>query len=182
MRVWKSLTTDAVFHSHFLMSLMHTVFPSSHISVLSHTNIPNTVAETSLNHFACQVVTVQRAYMGLALYKRIHMDLWISCHYQPIHYLFYGPSKESDETIPESCQSCQHYPQISNVCYMFFTELRGAQPQSGTTACCALKHLTSSRDLAAIWDISSLIPADWYKQMLNVRLKLSCSSGQTVWR
>lgn len=53
---------------------MHTVFPSSHISVPSHTNIPDTVAETPLNHFACQVLTAQRAYTGLALYKRIHME------------------------------------------------------------------------------------------------------------
>ncbi len=45
---------------------------------------------------------------------------------------------------------------------------------------CGLKYLTSSRDLAAIWDISLLIPADCYKQMLNVRLNEDRISVWTI--
>ncbi len=86
------------------------IIPSSHISVPSHTNIPpDTVAETSLNHFACQVVTAQRAYTGLALYKCIHMETagpLSGSHaiISPYITSFMGPVRKSDETIPDPCQ------------------------------------------------------------------------------
>lgn len=141
------------------------------------------MAETSLNHFACQVVTVQRAYMGLALYKCIHMEAagpFSGSHaiISPYITSFMGPVRSLMKPYQSHASRWALSSDIKCMLHVFYRAARSAhssQPQS----CCALKYLTSSRDLAAIWDISPLIPADWYKQMLNVRLKLSCSPGQT---
>lgn len=86
------------------MNALHELhFPSSRISA---THILQRSVWNALNQFPCEVVTVKSASMVLTLYKHIHMEVGrlISCHYQPIHYLFYGLCKESDETVPESCQ------------------------------------------------------------------------------
>lgn len=161
---------------------MHTVFPSSHISVLSHTNIPDTVAETSLNHFACQVLTAQSAYTGLALYKRIHMEAagpLSGSHaiISPYITSFMGTVRSLMKPYQSHASRWALSSDIKCMLHVFYRAVRSPMFPA---ACCGLKYLTSSRDLVAIWDISLLIPADWYKQMLNVRLNEDRISVWTI--
>lgn len=133
MRVWKYL--DTALHFLFPQTFfhpVHTVFPSSHISVLSHTNIPNTVAETSLNHFACQVLTALRAYMGLALNKRIHMEAarpFSGSHaiISPYITSFMGPVRSLMKPSQSHASVWALSSDIKCMLQGFFTELRGAR-------------------------------------------------------
>lgn len=160
------------------MNALHELhLPSSRISA---THILQRSVWNALNHFPCEVVTVKSASMVLTLYKHIHMEVGrlISCHYQPIHYLFYGLCKESDETVYQSHANAWELSSDIKCMLHLLTERHGAvrsQPlEVGERTCelsayCALQYLTSSRDLPVILDIRPLIPADCYKQMLNVR-------------
>ncbi len=158
------------------------IIPSSHISVPSHTNIPDTVAETSLNHFACQVVTAQRAYTGLALYKCIHMETagpLSGSHaiISPYITSFMGPVRSLMKPYQIHASRWALSSDIKCMLHVFYTAARSLMFPA---VYCGLKYLTSSRDLAAIWDISLLIPADCYKQMLNVRLNEDRISVWTI--
>ncbi len=112
-------------------------------------------------------------YINASIWRLLgcSLDLMpLSAHTLPLLWAQYGVWWNHTRVMPVD----EHYPQISNVFY------RAARSPMFPAACCGLKYLTSSRDLAAIWDISLLIPADWYKQMLNVRLNEDRISVWTI--